>query len=223
VSRVPVRYNAEPGDGCRACDGQAGIGCRATVLVSEEEGAVHRYRTGGPGLGARACETSEGGQTPVVRRTVSRSRQSRQWPGVRGKPGPLFLLTVTRNGRATRMKAARPLVGRRTLPALMSSPHYRPNSAAIPERKTRYATPPPTAVRRCACRSHLGRVRLSAAPAGSDCWTHHADCSKASEGDIRREIRTPRVSARREPARLVDIEMAREGLRQYPGDIGSLR
>lgn len=58
---------------------------------------------------------------------------------------------------------------------------------------------------------------------GASAQDLQADCSKASEGDIRRGKRTPRVSAWMEPARLVDIEMAREGLRQYPDDIGLLR
>ena len=55
----------------------------------------------------------------------------------------------------------------------MSPPHYRPDSTAIPERKTRYVTPPPTTVRPRTCRPHLGRVRLSPTPTGSDCWVRH--------------------------------------------------
>lgn len=42
------------------------------------------------------------GKTRSPGRTVSRSREKKMARGREGNPGPLFLRTVTRNGRATR-------------------------------------------------------------------------------------------------------------------------
>ena len=96
---MPVRYNAELGDGCRAVDGQTGISRCATMLHRQEEGAVHRYRTGGTGTGGIGLRDLLGGTTESRRRggrPVDPDRAG-SGPGPEVSPGHSFLLTVTRN------------------------------------------------------------------------------------------------------------------------------
>ena len=87
----PLRYNAQPGDGGHAFNGETGISRYAAVLLRQEEGAVHtahRYRTGGTGtrgmglrdlLAGEDKEPGANGESIPAERRVARGREA--YPG----------------------------------------------------------------------------------------------------------------------------------------------